>query len=84
MSAVSVAVGDIVEANQMVGRIGSSGRSTGPHLHYEVRYLTKWLDPKKFMFWDLDNINKISDKITQVNWTSILKQTEKLISLSTK
>jgi len=36
------------------------------------------------MFANLDNINEISDKITKVNWKSILKQTEKLISLSTK
>jgi len=49
MSAVHVAVGDIVDANQMVGRVGSSGRSTGPHLHYEVRRNGKALNPAKFL-----------------------------------
>ncbi|MDQ6983146.1 MAG: M23 family metallopeptidase, partial [Ghiorsea sp.] len=49
MSAVSVVVGDIVDANQMVGRIGSSGRSTGPHLHYEVRRNNKTLNPANFI-----------------------------------
>jgi len=49
MSALNVAVGDIVEANKMVGRVGSSGRSTGPHLHYEVRRNGKTLDPETFL-----------------------------------
>ncbi|MDQ7084376.1 MAG: M23 family metallopeptidase [Sulfurovum sp.] len=84
LSRFAVKSGDYVSKGQKIGYVGSTGRSTGPHLHYEVRYLSKWLDPKKFMFMDLDNINNISDRIDLVNWTSILKQTEKLISLSTK
>jgi murein DD-endopeptidase MepM/ murein hydrolase activator NlpD len=84
LSRFAVKSGDYVTKGQKIAYVGSTGRSTGAHLHYEVRYLTKWLDPKKFMFWNLDNINEISDKITNVNWKSILKQTEKLISLSTK
>lgn len=49
MSALNVSVGDIVDANQMLGRVGSSGRSTGPHLHYEVRRNNHTLDPYKFI-----------------------------------
>jgi len=84
LSKFAVKSGDYVTKGQKIAYVGSTGRSTGPHLHYEIRYLTKWVDPKPFMFWNLDNINYISDKIDTVNWTSILKQTEKLISLSTK
>ncbi len=84
LSRFAVKSGDYVTKGQKIAYVGSTGRSTGPHLHYEVRYLTKWLDPKNFMFWDLDNINYITDKIDTVNWKSILQQTEKLISLSTK
>ena len=84
LSRFAVKSGEYVTKGQKIAYVGSTGRSTGPHLHYEIRYLTKWLDPKKFMFLDLDNINEISDKITQVNWNSILKQTERLITLSTK
>ncbi len=49
MSATNVAVGDIVEANQMIGRIGSSGRSTGPHLHYEVHRNGRAINPATFI-----------------------------------
>ena len=49
MSAANVVVGDIVDANQMIGRIGSSGRSTGPHLHYEVRRNGRAIDPATFI-----------------------------------
>jgi len=49
MSAITVTVGDVVDAKQMVGRIGSSGRSTGPHLHYEVRRNNMPLNPERFI-----------------------------------
>ncbi len=84
LSRFAVKSGDYVSKGQKIAYVGSTGRSTGPHLHYEVRYLTKWLDPKKFMFLNLDNINDLSAKITKVNWNSILKQTAKMINLSTK
>ncbi len=49
MGNVAVKVGDVVQGNQLVGSIGSTGRSTGPHLHYEVRRFDKLINPKSFL-----------------------------------
>lgn len=84
LSKFAVKSGDFVSKGDLIAYVGSTGRSTGPHLHYEVRYLDKWLDPKTFIQWDLENINNISDKITQVDWKSIHKQTQDIITLSTQ
>ena len=45
LSKVSVRVGQLVEVGQRVGLIGSSGRSFGPHLHFEVRLRGAAVDP---------------------------------------
>jgi murein DD-endopeptidase MepM/ murein hydrolase activator NlpD len=41
--------GQQVQRGQEIGILGSSGRSTGPHLHYEVRYGRRSLNPVKFL-----------------------------------
>jgi murein DD-endopeptidase MepM/ murein hydrolase activator NlpD len=49
LSAIDVQVGQSVRTGQQVGRIGSTGRSTGPHLHYETRVRGKPVDPHRFL-----------------------------------
>ncbi len=49
LSSIVVKPGDEVKDGQMIGRIGSSGRSTGPHLHFEVYRFGKLLNPSKFL-----------------------------------
>ena len=48
MSKIDVKVGDVVDYRQIIGKLGSSGRSSGPHVHFEVRYMDKPLDPMGF------------------------------------
>ncbi len=49
LSAVDVKVGQRVNAGDVIGKLGSTGRSTGPHLHYEVRKNDERLDPVQFL-----------------------------------
>jgi murein DD-endopeptidase MepM/ murein hydrolase activator NlpD len=49
LSEILVEEGQQVKANEIVGRLGSTGRSTGPHLHYEVRVDGDPVDPIRFL-----------------------------------
>jgi murein DD-endopeptidase MepM/ murein hydrolase activator NlpD len=49
LSAIDVEVGQSVRIGQIVGRVGTTGRSTGPHLHYETRVDGDAVDPQKFL-----------------------------------
>lgn len=46
LSRLNVKVGDFVKAGQVVGFGGSTGRSRGPHLHFEMRYMDQTFDPE--------------------------------------
>jgi murein DD-endopeptidase MepM/ murein hydrolase activator NlpD len=49
LSEIDVKIGQTLKAGQSVGRLGSTGRSTGPHLHYETRIDGEAVDPSKFL-----------------------------------
>lgn len=49
LSGYAVAGGEQVRKGQLIGFVGSTGRSTGPHLHYEVRIAGEAVDPTPYM-----------------------------------
>jgi murein DD-endopeptidase MepM/ murein hydrolase activator NlpD len=49
LSEIDVTVGQKIHIGQTVGRLGSTGRSTGPHLHYETRVDGEAVNPEKFL-----------------------------------
>lgn len=49
LSGINVRVGQSIKYGQVVGAVGSTGRSTGPHLHYETRIGGEAVDPQKFL-----------------------------------
>jgi murein DD-endopeptidase MepM/ murein hydrolase activator NlpD len=49
LSDITVVEGEVVKRGDTLGRLGSTGRSTGPHLHYEVRIDGEPVDPERFL-----------------------------------
>ena len=49
LSKILVSVGQQIDIGQEIGNIGSTGRSTGPHLHYEIHHNGQKIDPEDFL-----------------------------------
>ena len=52
LSSLKVKVGDIVTAGQIIGTMGSTGSSTGAHLHFGIQKDGQWIDPEPYLYVD--------------------------------
>jgi murein DD-endopeptidase MepM/ murein hydrolase activator NlpD len=59
LSKIEAEVGDTVTRGQLIAYIGSTGRSTGPHLHYELRLNDKSINPRHFLPTEPVDLTKI-------------------------
>lgn len=71
LSKRTVKIGDYVQKGEKIGEIGSTGRSTGPHLHYEVWFLYKRLNPQAFNDWSVEKYDEMFTKVKGVPWGSL-------------
>ncbi|KAA0875659.1 M23 family metallopeptidase [Nitrincola tapanii] len=71
LSRLSVKAGQYVHKGQKIGYSGNTGRSTGPHLHYEVRHLYSPIDPIHFIRWGLDNFESLFTAVEDIPWESL-------------
>ncbi len=79
---MTVERGDIVQKGDLIGLSGNSGRSSGPHLHYEVRYLGRSLDPEHFVKWEFGS-NDIFTNVREIKWDSLISLINKQITRPT-
>lgn len=68
-----VKVGQFVKKGDLIGYSGNTGLSTGPHLHYEVRFVNKTLEPSYFLNLNRKNMDNFFNQEGRVPWESLLK-----------
>jgi len=68
-----------VRKGTLIAYTGNSGMSSGPHLHYEIRFLHKAINPYYFVKWNIKNYSEIFEKEKIIPWQSLITATTQLI-----
>ena len=72
LNKLHVQAGEIVGKGKLLAEGGNTGSSTGPHLHYEIRYNNTPIDPKNFIDWNEQQFNILFEKERSVQWEYFL------------
>ncbi len=73
LNKIVVKTATYVKKGDLIGYTGNSGLSSGPHLHYEVRYLQHTVNPYWFIKWNVKNFKEIFTKVKRVPWKSLIQ-----------
>ncbi len=82
LESVDVEPGDIVHKGDILATSGNTGRTDGPHLHYEIRYLGKAIDPRQFLEWEFGS-HEIFSTVRGIKWPSLISLIQKQITHQT-
>ena len=74
LNSYSVSTRQFVKKGEVVAKSGNTGNSTGPHLHYEIRFYGTQLDPKNFVNWDAEHFDYLFKNERSIEWESFLKE----------
>ncbi|MDF1874658.1 peptidoglycan DD-metalloendopeptidase family protein [Sulfurimonas sp. SAG-AH-194-I05] len=72
LNKVVIKSGRFVKKGDLIAYTGNTGLSSGPHLHYEVRFKTRPINPFWFIKWNAKNYNAIFKKEKKVPWQSLI------------
>ena len=78
LNKILIKSGQFVKKGQLIGYTGNSGLSNGPHIHYEIRFIHRVLNPIYFVKWTQENYNDIFKKEKKVPWQSLITATSRL------
>ncbi len=78
LNKIVVKSGQFIKRGDLIGYTGNSGMSNGPHLHYEVRFVQRALNPFWFLKWNIASYNSIFEKEKNVPWQSLITATTRL------
>jgi len=67
-----------VKKGDLIAYSGNSGLSSGPHLHYEIRFIHNAVNPYYFIKWNIENYNDIFEKEKKIPWQSLIMATANL------
>ncbi|MCK9454366.1 MAG: M23 family metallopeptidase [Sulfurimonas sp.] len=75
LNKVVIKSGSFVKKGDLIAYTGNSGMSSGPHLHYEIRFIQRPVNPIAFVKWSVKNYRDIFEKEKQIPWQSLIAAT---------
>jgi len=75
LNKIVIKSGKFVKKGDLIAYTGNSGMSSGPHLHYEIRFIQRAVNPFYFVKWNVENYNDIFKKEKKIPWQSLITAT---------
>jgi len=75
LNKIVIKSGQFIKKGQLIAYTGNTGMSNGPHLHYEVRFISRAVNPFWFIKWNVKNYKDIFKKEQAIPWQSLITAT---------
>jgi len=75
LNKIVIKSGKFVKKGDLIAYTGNSGMSSGPHLHYEIRFIQRAVNPYEFVKWSVTNYKDIFEKEKKIPWQSLITAT---------
>ena len=75
LNKIVIKSGQFIKKGDLIAYSGNTGLTSGPHLHYEVKFMARIVNPIWFIKWDALNYKEIFEKENEIPWQSLIKAT---------